>query len=73
MTVHTDSQVMGQYFCANTLCALYVPHEPGRNWAQVTGGLMFSRAELNGQTFCDACLSDPERPVVLPDSGVKEQ
>lgn len=73
MTDFSDKSEGLQAFCANTRCALHVPHEPGRNWAKLPDGLMFSRAELNGQTFCDACLSDPERPVALPDSEVKEQ
>lgn len=54
------------WFCSNPRCALHVPHELGRHWAELPDGRLFSRAQsINGEYLCDACRVDASRPVSI--------
>lgn len=55
----------GSYFCNNLACALCVPYQAGRDWAELPDGRLFSRSLSAGVFLCDACLVDPCRPVRL--------
>lgn len=65
VTVQSTPSVQGSYFCNNPECALCVPYQAGRDWAELPDGRLFSRSLSNGVFLCDACLVDPSRPVTL--------
>lgn len=65
VTVQSANSVEGSYFCSNPECALCVPYQAGRDWAELPDGRLFSRSLSDGVFLCDACLSNPENPVKL--------
>lgn len=65
VTGQATNSMEGAYFCNNPKCALCVPYQAGRDWAELPDGRLFSRSLSNGVFLCDACLVDPSRPVRL--------
>lgn len=65
VTAQSTRSVEGSYFCTNPECALRVPYQAGRDWAELPDGRLYSRSLSNGVFLCDACLIDPSRPVKL--------
>ena len=56
------------WFCTNAACALHVPLQRGRAWAETSAGLLFSRQTHPADSlgYCDRCV---ERSVRSPPIG----
>jgi hypothetical protein len=70
MTSNSQGEsIAAEFFCDNPHCALHVPFMPGRQWAELADGRLYSRSEVNGRMLCDACRADIAQPVVLRRPG----